>query len=118
MNVQRKDVVLVDFPFADASGSKLRPALVIQNDRDNARLANTIVPQITGTTHRALEPTQVLSDVSTPEGQQTGLRFNAVVNCFNLVTLDSNKVRRRPGTMPDTLMQQVNDALKVALELP
>src|SRR5260370_42102707 len=37
MNVQRGEVVLVDFPYAGGSGSKVRPALVIQNDRDNAR---------------------------------------------------------------------------------
>ena len=38
VNVHRKDVVLVDFPFSDGSGSKVRPALVFQNARDNARL--------------------------------------------------------------------------------
>lgn len=71
MNVQRGEVVLVDFPYAGGAGSKVRPALVIQNDRDNARLVNTIVAQITGTTHRALEATQVRIDLNTPEGQQS-----------------------------------------------
>ena len=95
MNVQRGDVVLVDFPFARGGGSKVRPALVIQNDRDNVRLVNTIVAQITGTTHRALETTQVLIDLNTPEGQQSGLRFDSVVNCVNLVTLDKTLILRR-----------------------
>lgn len=117
MNVQRSDVVLVDFPYADGSGSKVRPALVIQNDRDNARLVNTIVAQITGTTHRALEATQVLVEVSTPEGRQSGLRFDSVVNCVNLVTLPEDKVLRRLGSLSGILMQKVNDALKAALEL-
>jgi mRNA interferase MazF len=53
MNVQRGAVVLVDFPYPSGTGSKVRPALVVQNDRDNTRLLNTIVVQITGTTHRA-----------------------------------------------------------------
>ena len=69
MNVQRGEVVLVDFPYTSGTGSKVRPALVIQNDRDNARLVNTIVAQITGTTQRAPEATQVLVEVNTPEGQ-------------------------------------------------
>jgi mRNA interferase MazF len=47
MNVNRGDVVLVDFPFP-RGGSKLRPAVVVQNDTDNGRLLNTIVAQITG----------------------------------------------------------------------
>jgi mRNA interferase MazF len=118
MNVQRGDVVLVDFPYAQGLGSKVRPALVIQNDRDNLRLANTIVAQITGTTHRALETTQVLIDLNAPEGQQSGLRFDSVVNCANLVTLDKNKVLRRLGNFPDLLIRKVNAALKAALELP
>jgi mRNA interferase MazF len=69
MNVQRSDVVLVDFPYPSGTSSKVRPALVVQNDTDNARLLNTIVLQITGTTHRHLEATQVLIEVSSTEGQ-------------------------------------------------
>jgi mRNA interferase MazF len=118
MNVQRGDVVLVDFPFAGGAGSKVRPALIIQNDRDNGRLVNTIVAQITGTTHRALEATQVLVEVSTPEGRQSGLRFDSVVNCVNLATLPKDKVLRLLGSLPAVFMQKVNDALKAALELP
>jgi mRNA interferase MazF len=117
MNVQRGEVVLVDFPYTSGTGSKVRPALVIQNDRDNARLVNTIVAQITGTTHRALEPTQVLIEVGTPEGRQSGLHFDSVVNCVNLVTLHKDKVLRLLGNLPDLLMQEVNDALRAALEL-
>jgi mRNA interferase MazF len=108
----------VDFPYVSGVGSKVRPALVIQNDRDNARLATTIVAQITGTTHRALEPTQVLIELTTPEGQQSGLRFDSVVNCVNVVTLDKNKVLRKLGDLPAGAMQKVNDALKAALDLP
>jgi mRNA interferase MazF len=117
MNVRHGDVVLVDFPYASGGGSKVRPALVIQNDTDNVRLVNTIVAQITGNTQRALEATQVLIDLTTPEGQQSGLYFDSVVNCVNIVTLDKNKVKRQLGSLPAALMQQVNDALKVALEI-
>jgi mRNA interferase MazF len=118
MNVSRGEIVLVDFPYASGVGSKVRPALVIQNDRDNLRLANTIVAQITGTTHRALEETQVLVDLNTPEGQQSGLRFDSVVNCVNVATLDKTRVQRRLGSLPDVLLQQVNAALRVALAIP
>jgi mRNA interferase MazF len=41
--MKRGDVVLLDYPYSNGSGSKVRPALVIQNDRDNQRLSNTIV---------------------------------------------------------------------------
>jgi len=117
MNVKRGDVVLVDFPFP-RGGSKVRPALVVQNDTDNARLLNAIVAQITGNVQRTGEPTQVLIEIATPHGKQSGLQFDSVINCVNLVTLDKGSILRRLGNLPDPLMKEVNDALKVALELP
>ena len=41
--MKRGDVVLVDFPFTSGSVSKKRPALVVQCDRNNGRLQDTIV---------------------------------------------------------------------------
>lgn len=95
----------------------MRPVLVIQNDRDNRRLRNTIVAQITSVTRRALEPTQLLIELATPEGQQSGLRQDSVVNCVNLLTLDKGRVLRKLGRLPDSIIQKVNNCLKAALEL-
>ena len=118
MNVKRGDVVLVDFPYPGGGGaSKVRPALVVQNDADNARLLNTIVAQITGNVQRAHEPTQVLIALTSPEGAQSGLQFDSVVNCINLATLDKNRVMRKLGELPDSAMQVVDSALKAALAL-
>lgn len=119
MTVVRGQVVLVDFPFSGGFGSKLRPAVVVQNDRDNGRLTNTIVATISSQVHRASgATTRVLVDVSTPEGQQTGLRVDSAVNCINLFTLEQVKVLHVLGTFSARLMALVDDALKATLALP
>ena len=41
--MKRGDEVILDHPYSDGSGSKVRPALIVQNDRGNHRLTNTIV---------------------------------------------------------------------------
>lgn len=117
MSSQRGDVVIVDWPFTGGIGGKARPALVVQNDRDNSRLTNTIVAMITSRVHRSGEPTQVLIDVSTPDGQRTGLHRSSVVNCVNLFTVEQTKILHTIGNLSAALMQQVDLALKVALEL-
>ena len=117
MNVNRADVVLVDYPFPGGAGAKVRPALVVQNELDNQRLLNTIVSQITSVTHRAIESTQLFIDILTPEGKQSGLRQNSVVNCVNLLTLDKSRILRKIGSLPDHVMKKVNECLKAALEL-
>ncbi|WP_103670620.1 type II toxin-antitoxin system PemK/MazF family toxin [Pseudanabaena sp. BC1403] len=117
MNIQRGDIVLVDYPYTSSSETKVRPVLVIQNDRDNQRLKNTIVVQITSQTQRSLEPTQLLIKMTTHEGQQSGLRQDSVINCVNLLTLSKDKILRKLGQLPNSSLQKVNDCLKTALEL-
>ncbi len=116
MNARRGDVVLVDFPFSDRTGSKVRPCLIVQNDRDNARFDDTIVVTITSRTQYAsVEPTEVLIDTSTPEGRQSGLLFNSAVQCQNIATVDNGFVLRRIGNLPEDVMRQINKCLKASL---
>jgi mRNA interferase MazF len=49
--IQRGDV-MVEFPYTDVARSKVRPAVVVQNNRDNQRLRKTIVAMITGNLRR------------------------------------------------------------------
>ena len=74
MPYKRGDVVLVRFPFSSGKAVKRPPVLIVQCDRNNARLANVIVAMISTNTSLAnVEPTQRLIDINTPEGRQTGL---------------------------------------------
>lgn len=117
MSVQRGDVVLLQAPFTRGSGSKTRPMLVVQEDTNNARMTNTIVVFITTNVARSSEPTQVLIDVSTPDGQQSGLRRTSVASCENILTVIQGDLVRTIGKLPDVLMQQVDEALKSSLAL-
>jgi mRNA interferase MazF len=118
MTVQRGGVVIVDWPFASGRGRKPRPALIVQNDHDNQRLQNTILAMITSTTRRALEPTQLFIDLSSQDGQLSGLRQDSVVNCINLFTVEQTKILQTIGHLSPALMQQANGCLKAALQLP
>ena len=108
----------LDYPYLDGSGSKVRPVLIVQNDRDNQRLTNTVVALITKNVSRVHEPTQLLIDVSMPEGQQSGLNQTSAVTCGNLFTVVQTKVRRVIGNLSPAMMVQIDVCLKVALELP
>ena len=84
MKVRRGEVVIVDFPYSDQTGRKVRPALVVQSNVWNQRLDDTILALITGSRHRRVgATTQYFVDISTDEGQQTGLSFDSVI-IFNI----------------------------------
>src|SRR6476646_7601967 len=119
MSYSRGDIILADLPFADRTGSKVRPALVVQSDRNNARLDDVILALITRTTSRAaVEATQLLVDIATPEGKATGLLHTSAVKCEHLITLHQSFIRRVVGRLPEALMRQINGCLKAALDLP
>jgi mRNA interferase MazF len=118
MNVRRGDVVLADLPYSDRTGSKTRPALVVQRDRDNERLDDLILAMITSITERAMaEPTQLLIGVATPEGRQSGLLHDSAVKCEHLITLHRRFVGRVIGRLPPELMHRVDRCLREALAL-
>ena len=116
MKVSRGDVVLLDFPFSDASGSKVRPAVVVQSDGHNRRMTSTIVVLVTKTIRRARrEPTQFLIRKDSPEGIAAGLHFDSAVACTNLYTVHEDFVRFRIGRLPESLVPTLDNYLKAAL---
>jgi mRNA interferase MazF len=119
MTCKRGDVVLVQFPFSDGSLGKKRPALVVQSDRNNRRLANTIVAMFsTSISLAGVEPTQFLVDLNTSQGQQSGLISTSVVKCENLFTIEQSLIRRVIGSLPEASMAHVDECLKASLGIP
>jgi mRNA interferase MazF len=117
--MQRGDIVIVAFPYATGGGGKNRPALVVQCNRDNQRLSNTIVAMISGNVRYAQAgPTQLLIDPATPDGQSSGLNYASAVKCNNLYTVDQRDIIATIGSLSPALMSRVDDCLKEALGLP
>ena len=118
MMLKRGTIVLVRFPFSSGTDAKVRPALVVQADRNNRRLRNTILAMITSTTGRATkEPTQLLIDLATPEGRQSGLLHTSAVSCENLITIDQRLIFRAIGNLPLAAMKKIDVCIASALGL-
>jgi mRNA interferase MazF len=111
--MKRADVVIVDFPFSDRKGSKVRPALVVQADALNQTRSDTILAIVTSSTSR--RQTEVFIDINKESG--TGLKFSSFIQCDTLVTLDQSLVLAVIGRLPDPVVRQVDDCLKTALGL-
>jgi mRNA interferase MazF len=116
VKVSRGDVVLLDFPFTDASGGKVRPAVVIQSNSLNRRVTSTIVVLVSRTIHRARrEPAQLLIEANSPEGKAAGLHYDSAILCTHLYTVHEKFVTYRIGRIPASLLPTLNDCLKAAL---
>ncbi|MGC8638518.1 MAG: type II toxin-antitoxin system PemK/MazF family toxin [Isosphaeraceae bacterium] len=118
MSINCGDVVLAYVANVGSLGGKIRPALVVQSDHNNARLNETIIAAITSNVSRVREATQLLIEVATPDGVASGLLHDSAVRCERLHSIPQAELRRVIGRLSDALMLQVNDCLKAALGLP
>ncbi|HJT77661.1 MAG TPA: type II toxin-antitoxin system PemK/MazF family toxin [Gemmataceae bacterium] len=115
---RRGDVVPVRFPFTDVGKAKVRPAIVVQNDRDNQKIHNTVVAMVTGNLRRLGDPSHFLIDPAHPEGAGSGLSGPSMASCNNLQTVAQSAILRSLARLSDVLMRQLDACLKAALELP
>jgi mRNA interferase MazF len=114
----RGDVVIVDFPFTDQPAKKRRPAVVVQADVYNHLISKTVIAMVTGNLSRQNDPAHLFIDPATPDGASSGLRMPSLVSCNNLFTVDQEDIVKALGHLSDTLIQQLNDCLKAALDIP
>jgi mRNA-degrading endonuclease toxin of MazEF toxin-antitoxin module len=118
MPVSRGDVILAYVLNVGSPGGKVRPGLVVQSDHNNVRLNETIIAAITSNISRVHEATQLLIDVSTPDGAASGLLHNSAVRCERLHSIPQADLRRVIGHLSDALMQQIDGCLKAAVGIP
>jgi mRNA interferase MazF len=115
--MNRGDVVIVQFPYADGRKGKNRPAVVVQNDLDNERLTNTIIAMVTGNTRNAHLQTQVFLDPADPDGKASGVFGPSAVKATTLYAIEQRDLLRVVGRLTDATMRKVNEALRTALGL-
>ncbi len=99
--------------FSPGRGSEqrgIRPALVIQNNVGNQHGATTIVAAITSTIK--IYPVTVL--LKKGEGN---LSHASMVNLAQILTLDKSRLQRRVGVLSSRLMEKVDAAIKVSLDV-
>jgi mRNA interferase MazF len=113
--MNRGDVVEVNWPFSDMTGSKIRPAVVVQADYLNGLIDDTILVQVTST-HHGIPGTEVVLDPSVETG--SGLSKVCVANCMNILTRDQALIVRTVGYLSDATLLKIGDCLKQVLELP
>jgi mRNA-degrading endonuclease toxin of MazEF toxin-antitoxin module len=112
--MKRRDVVEVEWLYSDMTGSKIRPAVVVQADFLNQLIDDAILVQITGTRH-GIPGTEVLLDPAVETG--SGLNKVCVASCINITTFEQGRVLRTIGYLSDAAMQQIEECLKIVMEI-
>lgn len=103
------DVVLTPFPYADQSGEKKRPVVLLSVDRIPLDTGLYIACMITSHAPRDAWDVEVLG------WQEAGLLFPSVVRCPKVFGLDQNLIFRRLGRLATSDWVRVQARFREAL---
>jgi mRNA interferase MazF len=112
--IQRGEIWWANLP--EPTGSEpgyRRPVLVVQSDEFNqSRIATVIAVVLTSNLKLAQAPGNVLLSSKT-----THLSKDSVANISQVITVDKTFLTERVGTLPRHLFEQVENGLRLVLNL-
>ena len=113
----RGEIRLVDLdPARDGEANKRRPAVIVSNDRANAtaaRLGRGVVTLVPVTSNLArVHPFQVALPA-----EKTGLRVDSKAQAEQVRSVSVERIGSVLGRVPAHLMTQLDDALRLHLQL-
>lgn len=117
--LKRGDIVLVYYPLISTglSERKLRPAVVVQCNKNNLRLNDVILIPLTSRTKEKLEETHTFIPKDSPEGIKAGIRLDSVIKAETILTLPKSFICKRIGHLPSSVIKKVNKCLAFSIQL-
>ena len=113
MIIRRGDIYYADLrPVIGSEQGGIRPVLIIQNDIGNRHSPTVICAAITSKMNKAKLPTHVELNP-----RRCGMVRDSVILLEQLRTIDKQRLRERICHIDDLLMEEVNRALMISLEL-
>jgi hypothetical protein len=91
---------------------------VVQADSYSTVVGTLVVAEVTSNLSLAGDPACLFIDLTTPEGQATGLTSDSVVSYLALATVYADALDQTLGSLSPAMLQQLDGCLKAALGLP
>ncbi len=107
----RGDVVLISFIFADETGAKQRPAVIVSSDTYHKQRQEAIISAITSKTDRILVGDHLIS-----YWQEAGLLFPSTATGI-IRTIKQSMIAHKLGTMSREDLKEIGEQLSIALGL-
>lgn len=111
--IRRGDIYYADLrPVVGSEQGGIRPVLIIQNDIGNKHSPTVICAAITSKMNKAKLPTHVEID-----SKSCDIVKDSVILLEQLRTIDKKRLREKVCHLENEILYQVNQALRVSLEL-
>lgn len=108
--IKRGDLYYADLsPVVGSEQGGVRPILIVQNDIGNKYSPTVIATAITSQMNKAKLPTHIELDTA------CGLPKDSVILAEQIRTLDKKRLMEKIGSVDESIMSKVNNALMISL---
>ena len=106
------DIVLIAFPFTDFTNFKIRPAVVVNEKKDDI-----IVIGIFSKLPEILDDSWLHLSENESWFIETGLKKSSVIKTEKIVVIHSSIVKKKLGKLPDDIFIMVKEKLRNTLNI-
>ncbi len=112
----RGEVIVVQVPFSNGTGTKPRPALIISDQSFHSALPDLIVCPISSQPRYYSKPGP--GDCPLQAWEALSLRYASTVRVSKILSVDKKIIGRKLGTLALPDLARIEHALRAALRLP
>ncbi len=106
------EIVLINFPFTNLTDSKIRPALVISEKKEDV-----IVVGIFSKIPDVLKDSWVQIEENESYFSQTGLKKTSIIKTEKIAVIHNSIVKKKLGRLPDEIFALVKEKLRKTLNI-
>ena len=103
ISIKQRDIILVNFPFSDQYGGKVRPALVISNNSFNASGEDVVICAITG----ILKETKYSLGIDSDDIEEGKLYDKSLIKVETLVKRKKSLILKRIAILKELTFKKV-----------
>lgn len=112
ISINQRDLLLMPFPYSDLQGNKVRPVLVISNNKFNNSSADLIVCCVTSNISKELY-TVLIHKNNLEEGK---LFEDCCVKVENIAKIEKSKIIKKIGKLKQETFQEIIDKIDLLLK--
>lgn len=110
--VRQRDIVLLPFPYTDLVNEKLRPAIIISNDRHNNNHRDVICCPITSNPKHYPDSVEITAQ----DLEEGYLPYTSMIKSTGVFALDSTEIVKHIGRLKKPKTSIVADHIAKAVE--
>jgi len=107
-NFKEGDIVILELPFTDLAGKKLRPVLVLSSEKLNRVSLDVITAKISSS--RQLKDFEV--ELKPNDLEEGKLKKVSYIHCHSIFTVEKSLIFKRAGRIKQSKLAEVKELIK------